>query len=138
LAIGPRETGQEIIDRIQAGFEERDLAGRWEIFFPPAGGDFEVRGEALRLIVEVNYGVAKTGIQKSLTRLLRQGTIEARLRAWFLNEFVERIFENAPDCVPVIFSIIEAHRPSGQKLPTAVSGAPELDSPDRPSKGADD
>jgi hypothetical protein len=138
VSSGPRAAGQEIIDKIQSGFEERGLAGRWEIFFPPVGGDFEVRGEGLRLIVEVNYGVAKTGVQRSLTRMLRQGPIQARLRAWFLNEFVERIFDNAIDCVPVIFSIIEAHRPSGLTLPSAVSGAPELDSADRPSKGADD
>ena len=45
-----------MIAAIEQGFEERGLARRWEVFFPPVGGDFEVRGEASGLIVEFRPG----------------------------------------------------------------------------------
>jgi hypothetical protein len=127
-----------MVQAIEGGINERRLSGRWEIVFPDGSSDFELRGEGLRLIVEVNRGLDRSGLRRQLARILKQGPVQARLRAWFLNEFVERLFVDAPDAVPIIFSILEAHRPSGQSLPSAVSGAPELDSPDRPSIGADD
>lgn len=129
---------EQLVSAIETGFDERGLAGRWEIFFPSGGSDFEVRGEGLRLILEVNRGLDRSGFAQRLSRWIGQDPVQARLRAWFLNEFVERLFVDAPDAVPVIFSILEAHRPSGQQLPKSVAGAPELDSADRPSLGADD
>ncbi|GIW08840.1 MAG: hypothetical protein KatS3mg060_3645 [Dehalococcoidia bacterium] len=134
----PRAVAEAMVQAIEGGINERRLSGRWEIVFPDGSSDFELRGEGLRLIVEVNRGLDRSGLRRQLARILKQGPVQARLRAWFLNEFVERLFVDAPDAVPIIFSILEAHRPSGQSLPSAVSGAPELDSPDRPSIGADD
>jgi hypothetical protein len=138
MADHPRKVAETMVRAIEAGFAERHLAGRWEIVFPDRGSDFEVRGEGLRLIIEVNRGLDRSGLGRRLAQLLAKGPVQARLRAWFLNEFVERLFLDAPDALPIVFSILEAHRPSGRRLPTAVTGAPELDSPDRPSIGADD
>lgn len=138
MAERPRAVAEAVVQRLDQGIAERQLAGRWELIFPASGSDFELRGEGLRLIVEVNHGLDQAGIARRVAQLFRRGPVQARLRAWFLNEFVERLFVNAPDAVPVILSILEAHRPSGQRRPSAVSGAPELDSPERPSIGADD
>lgn len=138
MAEQPRAVAEEMVQALEDGIKERQLAGRWELIFPASGSAFELRGEGLRLIVEVNRGLDRSGVARHLAQLFRRGPVQARLRAWFLNEFVERLFVDAPDAAPVIFSILEAHRPSGQALPTSVSGAPERDSPDRPVIGADD
>jgi hypothetical protein len=138
VAQSPRAVAEQMIAAIESGFESRGLAGHWEIFFPDGSSDFEIRGDGLRLIVEVNRALDTSGLSRSVARVFNRGPVQARLRAWFLNEFVERLFVEAPDAVPIIFSILEAHRPSGRTLPTTVSGAPEVDSPDRPSRGADD
>ncbi len=134
----PRAVAIDMIAAIEKGFAERGLDGRMEIFFPPKGGDFEVRGEGLRLIIEVNRGFGAGRLNQRMARWFNQGPVQVRLRAWFLNEFVERLFPDAREAVPIIFSILEAHRPSGLAMPLHVSGAPELDSPGRPSLGADD
>ncbi|MCS6800494.1 MAG: hypothetical protein RMM58_07345 [Chloroflexota bacterium] len=134
----PRAVAEALVRAIEREVEARQLRGRWEMIFPAGSSDFELRGEGLRVIVEVNRGFERTGLARRLARLFRRGPIQARLRAWFLNEFVERLFPQPADAIPVIFSLLEAHRPAGLGLPSAVSGAPERDSPDRPSIGADD
>ncbi|GIW10781.1 MAG: hypothetical protein KatS3mg061_1838 [Dehalococcoidia bacterium] len=138
MAEAPRAVAERIVAAVERGGQERGLGGRWVLVFPPGSSDFEVRGEGLRLIVEVNRGLSRAGLARLLARWFQQGPVEARLRAWFLNEFVERSFAEAEAVVPVLLSILEAHRPAGPGAPTAVTGAPELDSPERPSVGADD
>ncbi|MCS7003386.1 MAG: hypothetical protein NZ518_11105, partial [Dehalococcoidia bacterium] len=102
MTQSPRAIGHTLVAAIERGFAERGLAGRWSVFFPPTGGDFEIQGEGLRLIVEINYGIEQTGLARAIARAFKQGPVQARLRAWFLNEFVERIFDDPAEVAPVL------------------------------------
>lgn len=132
-----RAIAEALVTSVREAVSKWDEHGRWTIVFPDSGSDFDVRGQGVRLIIEVGPALDKVGILRTFAKMTG-APVQIRLRAWYLNEFVERYFADQTEATTVLQSILEAHKPSGRQAPRTVTGAPELDDPDRPSIGADD
>ena len=132
-----RNIAEALVTSIRDHLAKWDNLGRWVIIFPDSTSSFELQGEGVRLIVDIGIALDKTGLSQMVARW-SGAPLQIRLRTWYLNEFVERMTGERQEAVRIIFSILEAHKPSGRKAPRTVSGAPEMDDPDRPSLGADD
>lgn len=136
MSSEPRRLAEALVTNIREAISQWDTLGRWSIVFPDKGSAFEVQGEGVRLIIDIGPGVEKSGLSRLIAQLTG-APVQVRLRAWYLNEFVERIMDSEQEAKTVLLSILEAHKPTVRKMPK-VSGAPEYDDPDRPSIGADD